>query len=645
MPKLVCRLLIAFSILGCMGPYCVHAKPSRSPHNNSHDLVRVNCLDCHLQKPASSSTTEGEIQGNLDPLYSKKCQKCHTEKIPRSCQLIASKATSLILLGQVPAFPLPLFQNQISCLSCHITHNVPSKEENPFLLRKAYDSFLKLPETINPHKSGVFCFLCHEKEPRPGDKELHLKSGSVQICKGCHNNKRARADNHPVGIAPSKERGVKVPDVVPLENGKLSCVSCHQLSCQGQSKTQNSFFLRGGPYQRRIDTCLVCHVREQYEKINPHDQVTDTGEIREDRCLFCHDINKENATGLAFKFKAPFKFYCLGCHPISVEKHPFGAHHTGRQLHAIWEGIKPSERTMLSQQDRFKMFPISISGEIMCATCHNPHDVRKGSKLRINDVNKSCRQCHYKKYGQIVDGNAGESGQWTSQKETEIRAASQDSPSQNDLAPAQEDKVSFGYRASLNYYCIGCHANKETGHPYGVMHTGKFVKRFYENKFSHTDKGTGGQGDKGTRGQGDMEQSPQPLFIKGGEGGILPDGSKVTNNTSNDSVMGDNQDMQIFPLTLSGQIGCFTCHNPHSGAKGPKLRVESKETLCTLCHPNRSGIIEKYLKSVPKQQKQEPEKEKQEIEQQKQETEKQKQGIEQQTQGTEQQKQGSVNAK
>ena len=505
MPKLVCWLLIVFSILGCMGPYCVQAKPSRSPHNNSQDLVNVNCRDCHLQKPTSSSTTEGEIQGNLDPLYSQKCYKCHDDKVPGSCRLIASKETSLILLGQVPKFPLPLFQNQISCLSCHSTHQVPSKEENPFLLRKAYDSFLKLPETINPHQSGVFCFLCHEKEPRPGDKELHLKSGgsSVQICKGCHNNKRARADNHPVDIAPSKERGVKVPDQFPLENGKLSCVSCHQLSCLGKGKTDNSFFLRGGPYQRRIDTCLSCHVREQYEKINPHDQVTDAGEIREDRCLFCHDINKENATGLAFKFKAPFKFYCLGCHPISVEKHPFGAYHTGRQLHTIWEDIKPSERIKLSQQDRFKMFPISINGEIMCATCHNPHDVRKGPKLRINDVNKSCRQCHYKKYGQIIPQDAGEAGQSTIQREAETPMPRQETPSGDDLAPAKEDKVPFGYRASLSYYCIGCHANKETNHPYGVMHTGRFVKRFWENKFSR------------------MEQSSQLSFIEGeGEGAL-----------------------------------------------------------------------------------------------------------------------------
>ncbi|MEW5800830.1 MAG: cytochrome c3 family protein [bacterium] len=554
----ICWLLVVLSIVAWWGFSFAQGQSSHSPHGNPQDLLRVNCRNCHLEKPEGSSATMGEKQGeNLRPDYSQKCFRCHEEKLPQSCLLISSKEVSLTLMRQIPDLPLPLFQNQISCPSCHTTHQVPDKEKNPFLLRSAYQPFRALSETIDPHQSGVFCFLCHEKEPRPGDKELYLKSGgnTVQLCKSCHNNKRVRADNHPVEIVPSTERGVKVPAEFPLKKGKLTCISCHKMNCAGGERTKNSFFLRGGPYQRRIDTCLVCHIREQYEKINPHDQVTDAGEIREDRCLFCHDINKENATGLAFKFKASFKFYCLGCHPISVEKHPFGASHTGRQLHTIWEGLKPSERNKLSQQEKFKMFPISISGKIMCATCHNPHDVRKGPKLRINDVNKSCRQCHYKKYGQIVQKGADETDRWITRKAES--AAIQETPSQNDLDPAGEDKVAFGYRASLHYYCLGCHANKETNHPYGVVHTGKFVERFWENKFK------------------DSSQAASGICS-----------------------MGDGLDMQIFPLTLSGQIGCFTCHDPHNGAKGPKLRVESKESLCSVCHPNRSAIIEKYLKSV-----------------------------------------------
>jgi predicted CXXCH cytochrome family protein len=152
------------------------------------------------------------------------------------------------------------------------------------------------------------------------------------------------------------------------------------------------------------------------------------------------------------------------------------------------------------------------------------------------------------------------------------------------------------------------------------MHTGKFVKRFWENKFSRT------------------ELSPQALPIKGSEAGSLKEGS---NAVGMESPPGDNQDMQIFPLTLSGQIGCFTCHDPHSGAKGAKLRVESKETLCTLCHPNRSGIIEKYLKNNPKPKKESPEQQKQKTEQQLQGTDQQKQENGQYPQAATQQKSGT----
>ncbi|MEW6380653.1 MAG: cytochrome c3 family protein [bacterium] len=571
MVKVLCWLWVVSLISGMPGIYSVQAASSRSVHADPQNLTGTNCLDCHMQKPPAPGTAREEIWSGIDPRSSQKCLRCHAEDVPPSCKLSSSKEVSASLLGQIPKFPLPLLQNQIGCPSCHITHLVPEKEKNPFLLRKEHQAFLKMAESINPHKSGIFCFQCHEKEPRPGDKELHLKSGgnSVQVCRSCHDNKRAKADNHPVGIIPSKERGVKVPEKFPLKEGKLACITCHQMPCQG--KTESLFFLRGGPYQRRIDTCLVCHVREQYEKINPHDQVTEAGEIREDRCLFCHDINKENAAGLAFKFKAPFKFYCLGCHPISVEKHPFGAHHTGRQLHTIWEDLKPSERIELSQQERFKMFPISISGQIMCTTCHNPHDVRKGPKLRINDVNKSCRQCHYKKYGQITRTDLSSSGQWARKQDAQAPSPVQETPTQNDLDPDKEDKVPFGYRASLSYYCIGCHANKETNHPYGIVHTGKFVKRFWANKLS--------------KGAINAPVGAQGIESKGVE--------------SSDSL-----DIQIFPLTLSGQIGCFTCHDPHNGAKGPKLRVESKERLCTLCHPNRAGIIEKYLRENPGQERQ-----------------------------------------
>jgi len=532
-----------------LGSFSLVNAKSRSPHNYSRKLRLLSCKQCHIKKPDPGSTEEEEIRNNLKAEYTKRCEKCHEHKIPQSCRLSSLKETTAILVNQISPFPLSLFQRQISCVSCHKIHQPPEGEKNPFILRKIYNLFRQASENINPHRSGIFCFLCHEKEPHGAEKEIYLKckGDTVALCKNCHDNQRAKADNHPVNIIPSQSGGVKIPKDFPLFQGKVTCLTCHKLFCQG--KKESPFFLRGGPYQKRIDTCLICHIKKQFLKVNPHDQLTDTGEIREDRCLFCHEINKENATGLAFKFKAPFKFYCLGCHPINIEEHPFGARHTGRKLHTVWGNLKPEERIELSQQEKFKMFPLTINGEIMCTTCHNPHDVRKGPKLRISDVNKSCQQCHYKKYGSLMKGEEATS-QWMPKKKSGVSLPDQQTPSEKDLEPAREDKVSFGYRASLNYYCIGCHANKETNHPYGIRHTGKFIKRFWQSKFGSTE-----------------------------------------------SALGISTERQIFPLTLSGQVGCFTCHDPHNGAKGPKLRVESKKKLCILCHPNRSKVIEKYLQN------------------------------------------------
>ena len=543
--QISCAIFVLIS-----GLFFAHHSKAASPHNYSDKLPGIYCLKCHKNKPDLKGNRQG-ILSNIKLNYDRGCQGCHKENIPGSCLLASQREITANLIKQIFPFPLPLFQGCISCISCHKIHQPPS-DQGPFLLKPSHRDFLKASEAINPHQTGIFCLNCHEQEPSAKDKQLYVKYNGniVDLCRSCHNNQRAKADNHPVNLIPCEKKGIKIPEAFPLYEGKITCLTCHILPCQGE--TGNQFYLRGGPYQRRIDTCLTCHIREQLQKDNPHDQLTDTGDIREDRCLFCHEINKENSTGLAFKFKASFNFYCLGCHPIQVEKHPFGAHHTGLQLHTIWGNLKPSERTELSQQERFKMFPLTISGKIMCATCHNPHDTRKGPKLRINDVNKSCRQCHYKKYGQIIQEEKT-CDQWLPRKKISEMPIGQTTPSKDDLKTPKEDAVPFGFRASLQYYCIGCHANKETDHPFGIMHTGRFIKRFWKSRFSR------------------------------------------------DFNLCNISEQQILPLTLSGQIGCFTCHNPHNQAKGPKLRVESKKQLCNICHPNRSKTIDEYLKKLQPQ--------------------------------------------
>lgn len=462
--------------------------------------------------------------------YDEGCFECHP-RVPQSCRLMVMPKIFDILRAQMPDFPLPLSLGRVTCTSCHWIREDEAEGDMPFRLRRDYEAFKKRAEMVDPHKTGVFCFLCHVKEPRGKEGPLYLKYGqdTVRICKECHDNKRARADNHPVDVVPSKERRIHIPDDFPLTDGRVTCVTCHRIRCQGEK--ENPLFLRGGPYRNRLEVCLVCHVKDEYTKTNPHDQIAENGDIREDRCLYCHAIetDEKGEKRFGFKFKAPFRLYCIGCHPVEVRRHPFGAHHAGRYIESVWAGLSEEQRVSISHDQSFKITPVSLSGQVMCTSCHNPHDSTPGPKLRISDVNRSCRQCHFRHYGRVeprVKGNK---------------------PAAEDFAPSGEDRKPFGYRASLRFYCIGCHPNKEKRHPYGIDHNGRFIKRFWRH---------------------------------------IPTEKRIR--------LSKEETSQIIPLTTSGQVTCFTCHDPHDGRKGPKLRLEERDLLCSLCHIDRSKVMESY---------------------------------------------------
>lgn len=497
-------------------------------------FIRIKCNQCHLHVPDAGAN----IEPTLVKGYENICITCHRHT-PESCRLMVKPKIYNTLKAQIPDFPLKLFSGSVICSSCHRVHEVKTDKTEADRLKEGYETLKKEAENINIHKTGVFCFLCHEKEPREKGRPLYLKykQDTIKLCKECHDNKRARADNHPVGVVPSEEKKKRIPKDFPLTDGKLTCVTCHHLRCQ--EGKENPLFLRGGPYRKRLETCLVCHVKEQYQKTNPHDSISDDGEIREDRCFFCHavDTNEKGEKKLGFKFKAPFRLYCVGCHPNKEKKHPFGADHTGRYIDSIWTGLSMTDRLNISHNQSFKITPVSLSGRLMCASCHNPHDTRPGPKLRIDDINKSCRQCHFQHYGDKSSPTMRESENLS---DTQVSA------------PKGEDHQPFGYIASLRFYCVGCHPNKEKKHPFGIDHIGKFIRNF-----------------------GRHFSNKQRIRLSQAE-------------TS-----------QIIPLTTNGQVACFTCHNPHDGQKGKKLRLKEMDLLCSFCHPDQSKIGNAQNKKAP----------------------------------------------
>lgn len=263
-------------------------------------------------------------------------------------------------------------------------------------------------EFVNPeltantdiHYTGKYCSECHEQEPVEGGK-LYLKQGGDYdwLCR-CHTY--SSADHiHPVDIEPTDEKKERMPEEFPLEGGKLTCLTCHDIYLQCQEQIFETNSLRGAPYSRRTDFCYRCHLRESYEKLNPHKQLNEDGEIIIDTCLICHTEKPDeaHATFKDVKFYGEIEAMCRRCHQISPK-------HSGNADHM---GVKPSpegvRRLRAVEEEHNVRLPLDEDGRMTCITCHNPHDRgvipadrpgAKGadSKYRHRLAKNLCKECH-----------------------------------------------------------------------------------------------------------------------------------------------------------------------------------------------------------------------------------------------------------
>jgi hypothetical protein len=258
-------------------------------------------------------------------------------------------------------------------------------------------------QDTNVHYAGKYCEECHIQVPEKGvDTILKFGGDFKQLCR-CHNY---NAGNyiHPVYVKPSEEKKSRIPREFPLENGELTCSTCHDvyIQCQ-QSKSLpvNINFLRGAPYSNREEICFRCHDITRYKKNNPHKkQLNGNGEIIAEKCLYCHVEKPDEMTAIfeEVKYLGNLTLHCQRCHNIR-EKHPSGTDHF----------LKPPEKilkTMNKLEVRFGMiFPLDKDGKITCVTCHNPHDrgvipadrrgsMGAGEKFKHRIPQLMCQACH-----------------------------------------------------------------------------------------------------------------------------------------------------------------------------------------------------------------------------------------------------------
>ena len=93
---------------------------------------------------------------------------------------------------------------------------------------------------------------------------------------------------HQADVNPSDEKKTKIPPDLPLEDGKVTCLTCHDLYRQCQKQEVDKVSLRGMPYRKATDFCFKCHDQKSYVMLDPHEQLDKKGEIVTEKCLYCH---------------------------------------------------------------------------------------------------------------------------------------------------------------------------------------------------------------------------------------------------------------------------------------------------------------------------------------------------------------------
>lgn len=198
---------------------------------------------------------------------------------------------------------------------------------------------------VSPHNRPDACGTCHEDgagaavgKPRP----------MAATCLSCHPD----AKMHPIGMAP---RDVPVPKGWPLEDGKVTCATCHaEPSCDPRRGTVGPYFRDGNP-ERTRDFCYRCHQRVELARSNPHE-----GGEKAGTCQACHfGAVPPGAAPAASKLRVGPKDACTTCHPSPV--HAGVGEHVGKKVET------PIAAAAAAQ------LPLAPDGTIACFTCHDVH--------------------------------------------------------------------------------------------------------------------------------------------------------------------------------------------------------------------------------------------------------------------------------
>ena len=265
----------------------------------------------------------------------------------------------------------------------------------------------------NPHWDKASCQTCHATSA-PVSGATEIRGGDIEaLCDSCHGERGdAVACRHRSDLAVG-EMPIADSYRPTLRDGKIVCSTCHDsvFQCNNPNVAysfQNPGFLRNRVSRKSGDQCFECHSADGYAKLDPH--LDTIGSPPRKTCGLCHERvqggGSNDNTGPGLIMAGNLNDMCRGCH--RVKSHPLGMRFGSVDegwVHLVVPSADVVKNMRESESESGVALPLNPgSGEVMCATCHDPHPARAVTdhgvsgelnehRLRLDDI---CQACHDK---------------------------------------------------------------------------------------------------------------------------------------------------------------------------------------------------------------------------------------------------------